>query len=149
MTHGLETRLPLLDNEVVDFGQAIPLKYKGYFNKFQPRFDENTPGNKFLKSKSDENISKLILREVMSRYLPESIASGKKKGFSAPDATWFRGRSIDFVQKIVTNKKRKMYDIVDQKTVLKMVDQHMSGEKNRRLFLWAILSFDEYIEGSL
>jgi hypothetical protein len=33
----------------------------------------------------------------MQRYIPEQITNGIKQGFSAPDASWFKEESIDYV----------------------------------------------------
>ena len=45
------------------------------------------------------------MREVMKRYIPEDITSAQKQGFSSPDASWFKGESIDFVKRSLLDKK--------------------------------------------
>ena len=39
---------------------------------------------------------KLLLRKVMGRYVPDDITNQVKRGFSGPDASWFRGDSLDY-----------------------------------------------------
>ena len=34
----------------------------------------------------------------MSNYIPPEVTKAVKKGFSSPDASWFKGDSIDFVR---------------------------------------------------
>src|SRR6202043_4257769 len=46
MAHGLETRVPFLDNDLVDFASSVPVRYKlGELNG-RVRLDENRPGPK-------------------------------------------------------------------------------------------------------
>ena len=45
------------------------------------------------------NEGKSILRQLMKKYLPDKISTATKQGFSAPDSSWFKGESIDFVRK--------------------------------------------------
>ena len=41
----------------------------------------------------------------MSDIIPPSITEGQKKGFSSPDASWFRDESSDFVRTQIYNKE--------------------------------------------
>ena len=36
----------------------------------------------------------------MNMFIPEEIISQPKQGFSSPDASWFRGESLKFVEKV-------------------------------------------------
>jgi asparagine synthase (glutamine-hydrolysing) len=76
------------------------------------------------------------------RYIPEDITSGVKQGFSAPDATWFKGESIDYVKKIIFNNKSSIYDYFDSKAIQERVNEHLEGKMNRRLFIWSLLNFE-------
>ena len=98
MAHGLETRVPFLDNDLVDFAQRIPVRLKlGNLGEVV-RLNENEPGPKTQRYFERTRDGKLLLRKVMQRYVPESITAGEKQGFSGPDASWFRGDSIDYVR---------------------------------------------------
>ena len=46
------------------------------------------------------NDGKQILRDMMSKYIPEEIVEAKKQGFSSPDAS-FKGESIEFVKRLL------------------------------------------------
>ena len=41
----------------------------------------------------------------------------KKQGFSAPDASWFKGESIEYVKSIIYNDKSRLFDILDKNTI--------------------------------
>ena len=147
MAHSLESRVPLLDNDLVDFAMKIPVEYKLKELKTVSRMNENKVGNKtgdyFLKT----NDGKLILRDAMSKFIPSEITNRVKQGFSAPDASWFKGESIDFVKKVLKNKSNKLYSVLDYDAVNKLLDEHLSGEENRRLYVWSLLSVSEAMQG--
>lgn len=148
MAHGLETRVPFMDNDLVEFAMKCPvsLKLKNLKNTFL--IDENSIGKKttyFQKT----NVGKQILRNVMKKYVPKEIVSGKKQGFSSPDASWFKGESINFVKKIIFNKNSLIYNYLDYKTVTSLVQQHVKGLNNRRLLIWSLISFEFWIKNNL
>src|SRR5262249_37265683 len=100
MAHSLETRVPFLDNDLVDFALQIHVAMKLNNMEKQTRLDENLPFKQLLKERAGEN-GKIILRKTMSKLLPEEIITRKKQGFSAPDASWFRGQSIDYINRLL------------------------------------------------
>lgn len=141
MSHGIETRVPFLDNQLVDFAQKIPVKYKlGNLNKVI-KMDENEI-SKIIKS----NDGKIILRKVMGNYIPNDIAKAEKQGFSAPDKSWFKGESIDFVKTKLLDEKANIYKYFEKQITRELINEHLNGEKNRRLFIWSLLNFEEWID---
>lgn len=146
MAHGLETRVPFLDNDLVDFAMRCPVNLKLKNIDQVMRIDENEPGNKRQKYFQRTNDGKQILREMASRYIPEEITQAEKQGFSAPDASWFRGESIDFVRRTLINKRAKIYDVLNYETVVQLVEEHLRGEQNRRLLIWSLLSLEYHMK---
>ncbi len=90
------------------------------------------------------NDGKLILRKAMSRHIPEDIHNAVKQGFSSPDQSWFKGDSIDYVKKKLLNPNAHIYNFMDKTTTQKLINEHLSGEQNRRLFIWSLLNFEEW-----
>ena len=149
MAHGLETRVPFMDNDLVDFAMQCPVNLKLNNLANVLRINENQQGNKqknyFLKT----NDGKQILRDMMKRYIPVEITEGKKQGFSSPDASWFKGQSIEFVKRKLMNKNALLYEILDKKIVTELVMQHLNGEQNRRLLIWSLLNVETWFEKNL
>ena len=81
----------------------------------------------------------------MERYVPTHIIEAVKQGFSAPDASWFRGESIDFVHRYLFSQNVRLYEYFDRKVVHELVTEHLEGNANRRLFIWSLLSFEEWL----
>ena len=142
MAHGLEVRMPFLDNDLVDFAVQIPVRLKLKNLAEAPRINENEPGSKQDIFYQQHRDGKLVLRQVMARYIPKDITEGLKQGFSAPDASWFKGESIDYVKQIVFDDHARIYNYFDANAVRKRVLEHLEGKLNRRLFIWSLLNFE-------
>jgi asparagine synthase (glutamine-hydrolysing) len=142
MAHGLESRVPFLDNDLVDFAQRLPVGLKLANLGEAIRLDENAP-RKDLQNFKKTNDGKQILRKVMERYIPKEITGGMKKGFSAPDASWFKGKSSEFINGKILNDSAAIYQWLDRSAVKEMVDEHLIGTRNRRLLIWSLLNIEE------
>jgi asparagine synthase (glutamine-hydrolysing) len=146
MAHGLETRVPFLDNDLVDFAMRIPVGMKLGNLGAVVRLDENEPGPKTAKYFQQTRDGKLLLRQVMERYVPADIAEGVKKGFSAPDASWFRGESIDYVKRRLMSSDARIFQYLDRSSIHQLVSDHLSGRENRRLLIWSLLNLEEWMK---
>ena len=144
MAHGLETRVPFLDNDLVDFAQRVPIRLKLRDLALAVRLNENEPGTKTDRYFEQTRDGKLLLRRAMERYVPTDVTEQLKQGFSGPDATWFRGESIAYVRDVVHDDGASMYRFLDPKKVRELVDEHLSGRQNRRLLLWSLLNFEHW-----
>jgi asparagine synthase (glutamine-hydrolysing) len=69
MAVSLESRVPMLDRDVVEFALSLTMDYL---------YDENT------------KTGKKLLREVLYRYVPRELTDRPKKGFSIPISKWLR-----------------------------------------------------------
>lgn len=149
MAHGLETRVPFMDNDLVDFAMRCPVNLKLNNLAEVVRINENEPGSKqalyFEKTKD----GKQILRNVMQRYIPDEIANAEKQGFSAPDASWFKGESIEFVERKLCSANAQVFEYLDQNSIRALISEHLSGQHNRRLLIWSLLSLEEWLHSTL
>jgi len=145
MAHGLESRVPFMDNDLVDFAMQCPVELKINNLRSSARINENDTGIKKDNYFQKTGDGKRILREAVSRYIPCEVAERKKQGFSSPDASWFRGESIDFVKRRLLNSQAAIYSVLDYKSVVPLVEQHLQGKKNNRLLIWSLLSVDTWM----
>lgn len=139
MAHSLETRVPFLDNDLVDFAQKIPVQFKLKNINSLTHINENDIG-KLQKT----NDGKMILRKAMDRHIPQDINKAVKQGFSSPDSSWFKGDSMEFVKNKLLDDKANIYKYMDKTSTQKLIKEHLNGEKNRRLFIWSLLNFEEW-----
>ena len=149
MAHSLETRVPFMDNDLVEFAMSCPVNLKLNNLTKVVRINENEPGDKKGKYFSKTNDGKQILRDMMGKYIPDSITKAAKQGFSSPDASWFKGDSIEFVRNRLLNKRAPIYDLLDYQATTGLVKEHLDGVQNRRLLIWSLLNVNQWMESTL
>ncbi len=145
MAHSLETRVPFLDNDLVDYALKVPVRLK--LNNIDSVLlideDDLAKRDTYFEKMRD---GKMLLRKTLKRYVGSRIVNQYKQGFSGPDASWFKGESIDYVKQLLLNKKANIYDFFDYRTVHTLVNEHISGKQNRRLFIWSLLCFEWWLK---
>jgi asparagine synthase (glutamine-hydrolysing) len=146
MAHSLESRVPFLDNDLVDFAMSCPVRLKINNLSNVIRVNENEISGKNSKFFTKNKDGKQILRNVMKRYIPEKITEAEKQGFSAPDASWFKGESIEFVKKTLLDKNAKIYSLLDYSTLSSLIKEHLNGDTNHRLLIWSLLSVETWLD---
>jgi asparagine synthase (glutamine-hydrolysing) len=145
MAHSLEARVPFLDNDLVDFACRVPPSFKLRDIMQMPRsVDENEPGKR-LRYNSQTQDGKRILRQAFGRLVPSAVTERVKQGFSAPDASWFRGESIDYVNGLLQDPGAPIYEYLNREYVTHRLNEHCAGRHNDRLFIWSVLSFEWWL----
>jgi len=110
------------------------------------RLNENEAGNKIEKYYEQTRDGKLLLRDTMRRHVTDDVSARVKQGFSAPDSSWFKGESIDYVRRKLCTPKAAIYEYLDYDAIGSLIDEHLSGRSNRRLLIWSLLSFEQWCE---
>ena len=146
MAHSLETRVPFLDNDLVDFAQRVPVRFK--MNKLEEalRIDENSVGGKTNSYYHKTNDGKLILRQALSQFMPTEYTNAVKQGFSAPDNTWFKQDSSELLARVLGGREAKLYDFFDYEFVSSKIKQHTQCERNNRLFIWSLMNMEFFLQ---
>ena len=81
----------------------------------------------------------------MARYIPDEVIQAEKQGFSAPDASWFKGESLQYVKGLFFSPKARIYDYFDPSVVRELLQEHLDGKVNRRLFIWSLINFEWWL----
>jgi len=148
MAHSLETRAPFLDNDLVDFALRLPVSLKLREVADAPVVDEDETGKRRLYELRTGD-GKLILRRAVQRIVPEDVTGRAKQGFSAPDASWFRGESIEYVRAMLLDRDARIYEYLQYDFVSGRIHEHLRGERNHRLLIWSLLSFEWWLRSFL
>jgi len=149
MAHSLESRVPFLDNDLVDFAMRVPVHQKLRDLGKGMRINENELESKMNPLIAQTNDGKILLRAALNRYVPSDYTQGLKQGFSAPDATWFKGESIDYIRKLLFDKRALLYDFIQPEAVHSLLEEHFDGSRNRRLLIWSLLCFEWWCQLNL
>ena len=113
------------------------------------RINENELESKMNPLIAQTNDGKILLRAALNRYVPSDYTQGLKQGFSAPDATWFKGESIDYIRKLLFDKRALLYDFIQPEAVHSLLEEHFDGSRNRRLLIWSLLCFEWWCQLNL
>jgi len=133
--------VPFLDNDLVDFACRLPPSLKVRDLDKMTRVDENDYGKRH-RFETESSAGKMLLRTAMARLLSEEVQGGRKQGFSAPDASWFRGESIGYINRLLLDPKAQIYQFLSPAYVQRVLDEHTAGRVNHRLLIWSLLSFE-------
>lgn len=123
MAHSLETRVPLLDNELVDFSAKLPWPYL-----------------------TDGDVGKIILRHAARSLMPEAVYSKPKMGFGPPDASWYRNQLRDWISERLAGERVLKVGIFNPDYIRCKLDRHFSGVENNVGTIWTALSVHEWAE---
>lgn len=141
MAHGLEERFPFMDNDLVDFAQRIPVKYKLANLELMKRIDENDFRNK-RELYFQYNDGKNVLRKAMKEFIPDQILNRVKQGFSAPDESWYRGENAAYVRELLLNGNTVSTEFISKDYIKKIIDEHINKHINHRLLIWSFINFE-------
>ena len=122
MAVSLETRVPLLDRDIVEFSLSIPPD---------------------LKSKNNQ---KWILKKLLEKYLPIEMIERPKMGFGVPLKGWIRKELSDWSHNLLDERKIKNQGYLNHKEITKKFNQHLSGEYDWHAQLWEVLIFQQWLE---
>jgi len=110
MAHSIESRVPLLDNEVIEFASTLPAAFK-------------------IKN----GRRKHVLKEVAARLLPRQILQRRKQGFGVPLGIWFRGKLRELFADTLLSASSLHRGYFQPLFVRQIVDAHLSGRCDHTL----------------
>ena len=118
MAVSLETRIPLLDPSIAEFAMSLPVRDKMGFWQVK---------------------KKKLLRTLLGRYVPLHVFARPKHGFAVPLHAWFRGEMRWLLQEYLDPGRIEREGLFDAKFVRAVVDEHLSGRRDREALLWSLV----------
>jgi asparagine synthase (glutamine-hydrolysing) len=123
MAVGLEVRVPLIDHRIVEFSAGLP----------QSQLYRNGTG-------------KIILRELLSRYLPRKMFERPKMGFSIPIGHWFRNTLKPLMLDYLSEARLRSEGIFNPIFVNHIITEHLAGKANHQHRIWSLLVWQMWRE---
>ncbi|MBP3196243.1 MAG: asparagine synthase (glutamine-hydrolyzing) [Butyrivibrio sp.] len=121
MAVSLESRIPLLDKDVVEFALSLPMEYK-----------------------YADGIDKRVLRDVLYRYVPHEMMDRPKKGFSVPIANWLRDGALREWMETLTDKHTIREQGILDYNVVSCIKQDFLRYKTSAVMMWWICIFEQW-----
>lgn len=124
MAVSLETRVPMLDKDVVEFAWTLPIAYK-----------------------REGETGKLVLRDVLYKYVPREMMERPKKGFSIPIDRWLlKPKLREWAESLIDRKTLERQGMLNPDVVWKMWGDFTENGV-WRIQIWFVLMFQEWICG--
>ncbi len=124
MAVSLETRVPMLDKDVVEFAWTLPIEYKKQGNE-----------------------GKLVLKDVLYRYVPKEMMDRPKTGFAIPITKWLREPELrDWAEALLDEKLIEKQGILNAREVRRIWTDFIENG-NWRIQIWYMLMFQSWLAG--
>lgn len=122
MAVSLETRVPMLDKDVVEFAWTLPVEFE-----------------------RQNGVGKRILRDVLYRYVPKEMMERPKKGFSIPIQKWLKEKELrEWAENLIDRKTLIKQGILNPDVVWKMWTDFIEKDE-WRIQIWYVLMFQEWM----
>ena len=148
MAFGLESRVPFLNNDLVEFAQTVPVKFKTSIFCDVNMQKINGKLNSKIFTDNNEN-GKIILRSLATKLTGVNFIETPKKGFSMPDSTWFRSYNFKWIKGVLSNKNSPLYNFINYQETMLRIDKHHNQVSNERLLIWSLIYLDSYLRANL
>ena len=122
MAVSLETRVPMLDKDVVEFAWSLPVEYE-----------------------RQGETGKLVLRDVLYRYVPKEMMDRPKKGFSIPVQKWLKEPAMRAWAESLIDRKLLAGQGILNPDVVWSIWQDFIERGQWRKQIWFILMFQEWM----
>lgn len=123
MASSLETRIPLLDHRVIELAFNLPMEYKSF-----------------------QGVSKFILREILSAYIPRQLFDRPKKGFTVPLTDWLRVPLREWTYSVLSPQKMKQDGVLDHKRISTYLNAFHDGADHLKSEIWNALVFQIWFD---
>ena len=121
MAVSLEARVPFLDPDVVDLAFQIPESLK-----------------------TNANTTKIILKKVAAKHVPQECIYRPKEGFSIPIKNWLNNEFKPLMDNLLSEEKIKSDGIFEPEMIRRLKYEHRSGKENHSHILWGLIVFHDW-----
>lgn len=137
MAVSLESRVPMLDRDVCEFAWTLPIDYLRAAHPSREDGTIDARGNR---------LGKLVLRDILYRYVPRKLVDQPKRGFAVPLARWLREPELrEWAQALLSPERIRREGYLNADVVSSLWNEYTeSGVWHQQI--WYILMFEAWLE---
>ncbi|MAT14330.1 MAG: asparagine synthase (glutamine-hydrolyzing) [Planctomyces sp.] len=128
MAHSLEVRVPLLDHRLIEWSWSLPGQLKR-----GTRLSETSQSGKVL------------LRKLLSKFVPSDLYERPKVGFGVPLDHWLRGPLREWAEERLSVNALEESGILKSQNIRNLWNEHLAGQVDWQYLLWDVLMFQEFL----
>ncbi|MCA9040581.1 MAG: asparagine synthase (glutamine-hydrolyzing) [Planctomycetaceae bacterium] len=128
MAHSLEVRVPLLDHRLIEWSWTLPPQFK--------------QGTTFSESSQQ---GKVLMRKLLTRYVPPKLFERPKVGFGVPLDHWLRGPLREWAEERLSVAALESSGILNPAPIRRHWQEHLTGKIDWQYLLWDVLMFQEFL----
>ena len=119
MAASIESRVPFLDDEIIEYAAALPSRFKlrGWRTK-------------------------AVLRDAVRDVIPPEILTRRKMGFPVPIGAWLRGRFRPIVEEFVLSGRARHRGLFDAFALRRLAAEHQAGTAEHGDRLWMLVNLE-------
>ncbi len=119
MAHSLESRVPLLDHQLIEFATTIPSHFK-----------------------LNGLTTKHILKQAVTGLIPDEIIHRRKQGFDVPIREWFKHDLRELLHDTLLDRRTRERGYFDERAITSIIKEHERGRRNYARHLWGLLTLE-------
>jgi asparagine synthase (glutamine-hydrolysing) len=121
MAVSLEVRVPLLDKEVVELAFQVPshLKLQG-------------------------GRTKVLLKQIAARHVPDTCIYRRKEGFSIPIKNWLKAELRPLMEDLLDSDRLRSEGIFNAGEIATLMEEHLNNKANHSHILWTLMVFQDW-----
>lgn len=121
MASSVEVRSPFLDYRIIEFARTLPLQYR-YKN----------------------GVTKKIVRDILTEYIPEKVFNQPKKGFAIPLGDWIRNELKKEIVESLNDEFLSSVPNLDVQKFKKQMSLHMENKYDYSFSIWKLFVLSKW-----
>tara|TARA_B100000900_G_scaffold370996_1_gene349902 strand:- start:16356 stop:18269 length:1914 start_codon:yes stop_codon:yes gene_type:complete len=123
MAVSLETRVPFLDKNIINFAANLPFKFK-----------------------IRDNETKWILKQTLYKKIPKSHFDRPKAGFAIPINEWMRSSLKEMIDHLIFDLNLEDSEVINYQEVKKIWKSFLEGDNSYTYHIWDIIMLKAWLE---
>ncbi|HVT88201.1 MAG TPA: asparagine synthase (glutamine-hydrolyzing) [Tepidisphaeraceae bacterium] len=123
MAASVEVRVPFLDLDLMRLCASIPQRHQ-----------------------MKRGVTKHILKQAMSRYLPDDVVHRRKTGFMAPLRKWIASDLDEMISEFLSEERLRERELFDPQAVGEILEENRAKRADHSYLIYALLTLECWMQ---